>query len=118
MLVYMLYMFLLHAHALYYVLSCIVHTMLVIKCLFRCFCVYLWTPLSTKILGIIMCFHTLPLSMFSCPICTFSHMMHTHTIFDMLNDLYHDYIILLCLASSHVNFFELLFKFQFLGFNS
>jgi len=51
------------------------------------------------------------LCVFSCPICTFFHMMHTQINFDMLNDLYHDYIILLCLASSHVNFFELLFKF-------
>ena len=37
------------AHALYYGLCCGVHTILLIKCLFRCFCVYLfWTPLSKK----------------------------------------------------------------------
>ena len=29
-------------------LCCDVHTILLIKCLVRCFCVYFWTPSSTK----------------------------------------------------------------------
>ena len=92
----MFYMFILHAHVLYYVLYCVVHIMLLIKCLFRCFCVYFWTPLSTKFLEIIMfpcsetsndyvLSHFAP-CMFSCLICTLFHIMHTHTIFDMLCD--------------------------------
>ena len=60
------------------------------KMSFKCFCVYFWTPLSTKILEIIM-FPSLETSndyvfshfatcMFSCPICTLLHKMHTHTL--------------------------------------
>ena len=65
------------------------------KMSFKCFCVYFWTPLSTKILGIIIfpCFEIsndyvfshFAFCMFSCPICTLLHMMHTHTTFDMLS---------------------------------
>ena len=39
---------LLHAHALYNVLCCGMHTILLIKCLFRYFCVQFWTPSSMK----------------------------------------------------------------------
>ena len=106
MLVYMLYMFLLHAYALYYVLSCIVHTMLVIKCLFRCFCVYFWTPLSTKILGIITfpCFeksnnyvfsYFAPLYVFLPYMHIFSYDAHTHNLWHvewLIPWLYHTFM--------------------------
>ena len=81
-------MFLLHAHALCYVLCCGVHTILLIKCPFRCFCVYFWTPLSTKfgdnhvsMFGTTndYVFSHFALCMLSCLICTLFHMMHTQT---------------------------------------
>ena len=112
----------------YTILCCCVHTILLIKCLFRCFCVYFWTPSSTKfwdshisIFGTTndYVFHTLPLAWFHTSYMhTFSYDAHTHT-----HNLWHVVWLMLWLyhalmLASHVNFLELLFKFQFLGFNS
>ena len=90
---------LLHAHALYNVLCCGVHTILLIKCLFRCFCVcvcvffFFLGLCQVQNLGIIifpyleqlmvMCFTLCPSHDFMPLICTLFHIMRTHTIFDM-----------------------------------
>ena len=110
---------------LWFVLCCAYHVS--DKMSFRCFCMYFWTPLSTKILGIIMfpCLETsndyvfshFAPCMFSCPICTLLHIMHTYIFWHvkcLMPWLYHALMFGIFTCQN----FELLFKFQFLGFNS
>ena len=88
---------------LWFVLCCAYH--IGDKMSFRCFCVYFWTPLSTKILGIIMfpclitsndyVFPHFAAYIFSCPICILLHMMSTCTqpfrhVGCLMSWLYHD----------------------------
>ena len=96
-----------------FVLCCAYHVY--DKMSFRCFCVLFWTPLSTKIVGIIMflcfwnikwlCIFTYYPYMFSCPsLHTFAYDAHTHThpLTCWVNNAI-DSIMLWCLASYHVN---------------
>ena len=54
MLILHVFMFVFQFCPLYYVLCCVVHTMFMIKCLLDVFCVSIWIPLNTKVVGIIM----------------------------------------------------------------
>ena len=109
-------MLILHVYMLGFVLCCAYHVH--DKMSLRCFCVFLWTPLSTKIVGIIMfpwfwninwlCVFTLY------PRCTLLHMMNTHT--HTLTYRVFNAMILSCfdILYIHLSFlFELLFKFNF-----
>ena len=87
----------------------------------RCFCVSLWIPLNIKFVGIIkflwfwnikwLCIFTL------CPsLHTFAYDAHTHAHWHvewLVPWIYHDLMIFFF---TYHFFFELLFKFQFLGF--